>query len=187
VSGDGGLESSLDKLGQVGGHSKVVAALIGFVVSILPIKRMSVAGVIEPASGPSASATLSIQTGQQLSGAVTIPGPTLGHDPVAGDYLALAGPAAVWVQYEVARALADSDLPLERAESYALVREGLDNYDAGDAPAAVEAFTHAIALDSKNWAARVNLAITLARLANNFDTAEEILAQSLEDFENENA
>jgi tetratricopeptide (TPR) repeat protein len=187
VSDDKGLSNSLDNLGDIGGQAKIVAALLGLLIALLPIRRLSITGVIEPHSGPRASATLSMETGQQLSGAVTITGRTLDHDPASGDYLALAGPSAVWVSYNVARALADKELPLERAESYALAREGLDLHDAGDAVAAIDAFTEAIALDARNWAARVNLAITQARLAEDIAMAVAILAQAVDDFENEYA
>jgi tetratricopeptide (TPR) repeat protein len=183
--GDSGLQSSLDKLADLGGHTGAVAALIGLVVGLLPIKRFSFSGIIEPASGPSASATMSFQAGSRQAGSVTLTGKTLDHEPVAGDYLALAAPAAVWVQYEVARAVADQELPPEIAESYALVREGLDHYVAGNPSDAITAFEQALELDSRNWPAKVNLAVTKARLANDFDVSEAILEQAVEDFKSD--
>jgi tetratricopeptide (TPR) repeat protein len=184
VAGDSGLQSSLDKLGEVGGQAKVVAAIIGLLVRVLPIRRFAFTGVIEPVAGPSASATMSLQAGDRLAGAVTLTGRDLVAEPKAGDYLALAPTAAVWVQYQVARGLADQDLPLEKAESYALVREGLDLHQRQDLAGAVSAFEEALALDSRNWAARVNLALSRARLENAYDDSVLMLEEALEDLRN---
>lgn len=185
MSGDGGLDGSLKKLGEAGGQAGAVAAIIGLLIGLLPIRRFSFSGVIEPASGPAASATLAMQSGQRQGGAVTLVGRALEHEPVAGDYLALAAPAAVWAQYEMARFLVSEPRSPEAAESYALVREGLDHHLAGDAAEAIAAFQHAIELDRDNWAAKVNLAVTQARLAKDCGAAEAVLAQAVEDFESE--
>ena len=60
------------------------------------------------------------------------------------------------------------------AESYALLREGLDRAAEGEYEDAILAYEQAVLKDQANLSARVNLAITRARYATQVPTAEVI-------------
>jgi tetratricopeptide (TPR) repeat protein len=133
-----------------------------------------------------AAATLSLEEDGRMAAAVHLTGPPLAADPSAADYLELVDPAAVWLQYEVARAL--KDRPKHRpqatahaAESFALLRKGLDLHLAHDDQEARKAYEKAVALDPRNWAARVNLAMLEARVLNRYAVAVAMLRDALDD------
>lgn len=178
VAGDGGLQSALDKASASSEHMKIVTAVLTLLYTLLPTQRLTVTGVVEPVIGPRASATLNLDEGGRPIAAATLLGsiPEGNGDPKARDFVTLSEPAAVWVQYEVARAIrGDIDRGPNAAVSYALVREGLENELAGDTEAARAKFEQAHELDDRNWAASLNLAMTEARLANDYARAIEIL------------
>jgi tetratricopeptide (TPR) repeat protein len=192
VSGSGQLSGALAKLGEASEHTKIVAALAGVLVAALPIKRLSFSSVLEPAlagQGPAASefsagAKLFIERDSKLVAVSSQSGRLLAIEPVAADYVRLAAPAAVWVQYEVARELSDAKIELADAESYALVREGLEYLDAHRYPDAEEAFERALEVDPRNWEAHVNLAMTKAHGSQDYPEARAILLRALEDMRN---
>jgi tetratricopeptide (TPR) repeat protein len=179
VAGDNGLKSAVEKASEATGeHGKAVAAVLNLLYTLLPIRRLTIAGVVEPAVGPRASATLNLQNDGRLAAAASLVGPVskTPHALEASDYLKLAGPAAVWVQYEVARTIRGSrDLGPDAAESYALVREGLDRQLEGNYPEALGLYDHALELDPTNWAAWVNRGMAEAFLGE-FDTSAQTLA-----------
>jgi hypothetical protein len=140
----------------------------------LPIRQLAVTGVLDPPAPGGVITTLSLENSGRLEAAASLRGPPLNRDPTAGDYLRLAQPSAVWVQYEVARVLSHGQVAPDAAESYALVREGLDRQLAGQDRAARQAYQQALALYSRNWAAYVNLAVLEARLAGNFSGSIEV-------------
>jgi tetratricopeptide (TPR) repeat protein len=187
VSDSGQLSSALAKLGEASEHTKLIAAVVGGVIAALPIKRLAVSGVLGPAvvtaqaANPrfSAAANLFIERGSKLVAALSLNGRVLEAQPAASDYVELCGPAAVWVQYEVARELSDTEVQYPAADSYALVREGLDYHYAGHDDQAEEAFENALQLDRRNWTAHVNLALTKARGALNYTQAVSILRRAL--------
>jgi tetratricopeptide (TPR) repeat protein len=178
VAGDGGLKSALEKASESSDQLKIVGAILTLMYTLLPTQRLTVAGVLEPITGPCVSATLNLDEGGRPVAAATLLGsvPEDGAALTAADFVKLAEPAAVWVQYEVARAIrGDIDRGPNAAVSYALVREGLEKQRAGDAEAARAKFSQARELDGRNWAASLNLAMTEARLAKDYDRAVEIL------------
>jgi tetratricopeptide (TPR) repeat protein len=191
VSGGGQLGSAVSKLGDASEHTKLIAALIGVLIAILPIKRLSVSAVAGPTHEDSQAgaskffpvAKLFLERDSKLVAAFPLQGRALKATPKAGDYLGLSDAAAVWVQYEVARELSDSKLPLPDAESYALVREGLTYHDAGDDAQAEDAFEAALQRDRRNWAAHVNLAMTKARASQDYREAIEILRLALSEMQ----
>jgi tetratricopeptide (TPR) repeat protein len=181
VSGSSSLQNSLGKLSGLSEHTKLVGGLVDLVYALLPIKRLSISGVCDPAAASGASASLTLERDARLLAAVTLTGPPLPKAPTAPDYLALADPAAVWAQYVVARSLTRDDVRPEEAESYALLREGLGYQLAGDDIQARIAYREAIELNAQNWAARVNLAVTEARLAKRFETAVQIIQEAIDE------
>ena len=124
--GNGALQNALNNARDISDQTKLVAAVLDLLYGILPIRKISVAGVLEPPAGREASATFSLQDDVQQAAAITLSVPTTA-DPVYADYARLARPAAVWIQYEVTRALKyDDELPASAPSSYALLREGID-------------------------------------------------------------
>ena len=69
--------------------------------------------------------------------------------------------------------------PRRDPESYALIREGLTAHFDQDETTAREFFEEALARQKSNWSAYVNLALTEARLAQDFDGAILILDDAL--------
>ncbi len=184
VSGDSPLKSAVDNAADVSDQTKLVAAILGVLYWLLPIKRLTVSGVVNPATQPPSplqpqtSVTLFLQNGNRQEAAVTLSAPIAktSAPPAAGvnsaaapaastdDYLNLASPSAVWVQYEVAHALSNStELEENGPQSYALVREGLDQQLARNYDGAEASYLAAIALNTKNWSAYVNRAILEVR------------------------
>jgi tetratricopeptide (TPR) repeat protein len=185
VSADGALRSALDKAGDVSGQTKVVAAVLNLLYTALPVPRVRVSGVLEPVPAPvapastvSATLTLAVDKGSRLSAATTLRGSCVARRPNATDYLALAEAAAVWIQYEVARVLRGEGAPGE-ANAYAHVREGIVHHRAGDDQAARLAFEAALAESPANWVARVNLALTECRLADDYERGIYVLDEAL--------
>ncbi|MEA2243382.1 MAG: hypothetical protein QOD24_2938 [Solirubrobacteraceae bacterium] len=178
VAADGGLKSALEKASESSGQLKIVGALLTLMYTLLPTQRLTVSGVVEPVVGSCASVTLNLDEGGRPIAAATLRGsdPEGGGEPATADFVSLADPAAVWVQYEVARAIrGDIDRGPDAAVSYALVREGIEQQLAGDVEAARSKFLQARELDARNWAASLNLAMTEARLAKDYNRAIEIL------------
>jgi tetratricopeptide (TPR) repeat protein len=178
VDADGGLKTALENASESSGQLKIVGALLTLMYTLLPTQRLTVSGVVEPVIGSCASVTLNLDEGGRPIAAATLRGsdPEDGGEPVTADFVSLAEPAAVWVQYEVARAIrGDIDRGPDAAVSYALVREGIEQQLAGDIEAARSKFLQARELDGRNWAASLNLAMTEARLAKDYNRAIEIL------------
>jgi tetratricopeptide (TPR) repeat protein len=179
VSGSSQLQNALEKARDVSEHTKVLGAIVDLIYALLPIRRLSVIGVIDPADGTQASATLSLEHNSRLEAAARVTGRDLGRQPTSMDFLLLTLPAAVWVQYEVARALSrHRKVEPDAAESFSLLREGIERHRAADEEGARRAYEEALALYPGNWAARVNLALTEARLSDDYERAVEILAEA---------
>jgi tetratricopeptide (TPR) repeat protein len=178
IAGDSGLKSALEKASESSDQLKIVAAVLSLMYTLLPTQRLTVSGIVEPVTGPCATATLNLDEGGRPVAAATLRGST--PDPerplTAADFVDLGAPAAIWVQYEVARAIrGDIDRGPDAAVSYALVREGMEKQRHGDVEGARHKFSQARELDDRNWAASLNLAMTEARLAKDYDRAIELL------------
>lgn len=181
VSGNGGLKSALESASDISEQTKTVAALLSVLYTLLPIKRFEVSGVLEPSASTGAAITLVLEESNRFGAATTLQGPPpAGGDPDAAEYLQLADPAAVWIQYEVARALRDEDGDPARAKSHALVREGFDCYGEGELEAARTRYQRALQMNKDNWAAYVGLAIADARLGGEFLASIKSLEEGLE-------
>jgi len=168
VSGDSVFQAALKNARELSDQTKTIAAFASLIYAALPIERLTITGSICTQDDQTASGTFSLERDAQLKAATTVTGPATQAakpNPNGSDFVALADHAAAWAQYVVARVLATRDFTPDQAESYALVQLGLDHELAGDYELARAAFLHALALNSRNWAARVNLAVTEAHLA----------------------
>jgi tetratricopeptide (TPR) repeat protein len=190
VAGSNGLKASLDSAGEISSQTKLVAALLSLLYTLLPIDRLTVSGVLAAPSSDGPAATFALAKDGRLAGSVTISGiaTSKGQDVKAADYALLAEPAAVWLQYEIARALitpkqekklTGATLKSSAGESFALVREGLDRHLRGDDPGARDCFVAAIDRDPENWAAWMNRAVIEARLSHDFYESAAVLTQAL--------
>ncbi|MDQ3381959.1 MAG: hypothetical protein M3546_16880 [Actinomycetota bacterium] len=181
VSSDSGLQDALGKARELSEQTKTIGAIVGLLQAALPIPKLVVTGVLGPPDRNGVDSTLSLEHNGRLAAAATLSGPALDHDPTASDYLRVAQPCAVWVQYEIARVLTRGQIEPDAAESYVHVREGLDQYLAGQEDAARVAYEQAVLLNPQNWAAHVNLAVLEARLSGNFPRSIQIGEEAWEE------
>jgi tetratricopeptide (TPR) repeat protein len=167
VGTDDTLKSALDKASEATEHTKLVGAVLNLLYTLLPLRKLTVGGVVEPRTGDCASVTLNLDSNGRLVAAATVTGPVSATPDVltAEDYVKVAEPAAVWVQFEVARAIGGptGDGP-DAAESYALVRAGLERQRARQYEDARRFYERARELDRTNWAAYANQGMIEVRL-----------------------
>ncbi len=185
VSADKGLKSSLDNASDISEQTKLVAALLGLVYSLLPIQRFEISGCLEPPEGSVASASLLLEEDTQLRAGTTVKRTIKSGTPGAAEYMTLVEPAAVWIQFEVARAIEGKGPDARAAESWALLDEGLRLYRLGEPTDAREAYERALLADSRNWAVYVSLAVAEARSEQNFEAAMKRTLEALKKMEEE--
>jgi tetratricopeptide (TPR) repeat protein len=181
VSESVGLENALKRVRELSDQTKIVGAVLDLLYAALPIRRLTVTGVLEPPARSGVVATLSLDSNGRVAAASSFAGPPLKRNPTAEDFLGLAQTCAVWMQYEVARELTRRKIEPDEAESYALVREGLDRQLAGQDAAARSAYEAALALNPRNWPAFVNLTVLEARLAKDFQRSVQIGEEAWEE------
>lgn len=187
VSENGSLKTSLENASDVSDQTKIVAAVLNFAYALLPIQRISISATMEPPDKSGPAATFLLEKNARLEAATTMRGPAPATgDPTAADYSRLADPAAVWVQYEVARVLSSKVADDDAAEAYALVRKGLDYQLAGEWRKARASYLEAIALDRSGWGAYVNLAVADAWLGNDFDSSIAMLRAGFQEAQEAN-
>jgi tetratricopeptide (TPR) repeat protein len=162
------LKTALEKASEATEHTKLVGAVLSLLYALLPLRRLTVMGVVEPQAGPRASATLNLESNGRLVAAAIVLSP-VSETPgtlTAADYFKVADPAAVWMQFEVAREIQGGNgQGPDAAESHAAVRAGLESQLAGKYKEARKFYEDALRLDQTNLAAYVNLAITEVALA----------------------
>jgi tetratricopeptide (TPR) repeat protein len=182
VAGTGNLRAAFNNFTDVSEQTKLIAALLNLVYAALPIPRLSVSGVVEP-PGPVAAATLALEGGSRLEASTRLLAPAHGKgDAGPFDYISLAESGAVWTQYEVARVLSGGKVEPGAAKSNVLVWRALQCQLAGDSDGACILYAQAIRAYPRNWAARVNLAVTEAR-SMSFQVAIRHLAEAFYEIE----
>jgi tetratricopeptide (TPR) repeat protein len=166
VSAKGGLKAALDNASQINEQTKILAAILDLLYAVLPIRRFNISGVIEPMVQNHAPATVSLESNGHLSAATRLSQPVVNGAAKYEDYEALAGAAAVWIQFELARALRDGTFSANEAESFAFVRQAVEvtHRVEPDYAQARVLYQRAIEVDPDNWLARVNLAAMEAML-----------------------
>lgn len=180
VSESKSLEAALDSAAEVSDQTKMVAALLKVLSAWLPIRRFAVAGSLEPPAKGGAALSLTLEEEGKSEAATRLQGPSGPAKPEAPDYMVLADPAAVWIQYGIACALEGEKPDAAKAESQALLREGLDRYHREELAEAREAFEKAIVLDVKNWGAYVSLAIAEARSGRDYSKSITRILKGIE-------
>jgi tetratricopeptide (TPR) repeat protein len=168
VSGkDSPEESWIQRVGEIGEPAKIGAALVAFLATLLPRRRIKLSGEIQPkgkASGPGISVELDrkfISEGSVTIWAKDFYLPVDGEDDV-DTVRRLTTPAAAWVSHKTTDATGGEPLAAGRAMSWARFRAGFDWEQDGEREMAKKLYGAAIAMDDKNYAARVNLGILRA-------------------------
>ena len=175
------LETALKNARELSDQTKIFAALAGLIYAALPITRLTAKGALSAQDQARAAGTFTLERGTQLKAAVTFAGPTAPSGiPTGSDFVALSDHAAAWTQYVVAKTLATTPFTSKQADSYALVQQGLTYQLEGKDALAQAAYRSAITLNSDNWAAYVNLAVTEARLGRGPAAAVPIISDALD-------
>lgn len=174
------LDNALAKAADVSERAKLAVALFALLNALVPRPRVKVEGALGPPDGV-ASATFSLMTGSRLSAAATLSVTAAGRKVTATDYVRIADVAAAWVQFETGRWLGRRETCRTAGESFAALRDGIDWHLDGARRQAREAFLRAIQLDPRNWAARVNLALSEARLGADYRFAIGTLRAAFRD------
>jgi tetratricopeptide (TPR) repeat protein len=174
------LQTALESAGEVSEQTKLVTALLKVLSTFLPIRRFAVSGTLEPAAKSGAALNVTLEEEGRWQASTHLQGPASREDPTAADFMTLAEPAAVWVQFGVASALNGEEWSEAKAESQALLREGLDQYRRQEPQAARKSFEKAIRRDHTNWGAYVGLAVAEARLEGNFEASIKKILEGLE-------
>lgn len=182
VSSESSLKNALDKVGEVGESTKLATALVSLGYAALPIRRLRISGVLNPPVDDNACATFSIEDGAQLEAAVTLKRPLQTSTAVtSSDYMQLVDQVAVWVQFEVTRALRKTKNNPDQADSYVRTRDALDYYAKQKLVSARTAFEEALTLDPRNWSAAIDLAVAEARLGDDYVRSVQVLTRACED------
>ncbi|NLT07344.1 MAG: tetratricopeptide repeat protein [Solirubrobacterales bacterium] len=175
---DAGLKDAVAQASEVHDHAKFAAAVVKLASALLPRRRFVVFGLIDPPDGDSMSATVSIEDGGNVPAVARVAGKGGAKPPANSDYLGLADPIAIWVQYEVARLLGgESALPADGPESFALAREAGEHQAARRYTEALALYERAVILYPRNWAAWLGQASMEVRL-DRYDRAVDTLARA---------
>jgi tetratricopeptide (TPR) repeat protein len=174
------LEGALKQAREANDHMKLVGAVLDLLYAALPIQRFTLAGVLESASAGAAAATLTLEADARLESATKLRGRLQSAEVPDQEYLDLSAPMAVWAQYEIVRVLDPGSADPNDGISNALLRQALDWAQVGDDASASASFEAAVAVDPKNWAAQVLLAIDQATGTGiDYDLAIQILEDAL--------
>jgi tetratricopeptide (TPR) repeat protein len=185
VSGTSGFEDAIDKAKDISDQSKTVAALLGVLYALLPIRKISIAAVLDTGTTNAVSATLTLQDGNRQAAAATLSA-SASASPTLVEYSRLARPSALWIHYETARLRTTEELGPDAAASFAFLREGLDRQFEGKVDLAKLAYERALRIDPKNWAARLNLAQLKRRTPAEIPAAIELVRGTLSEMRQRN-
>lgn len=181
---DNDLSKAVGRLADVP-QFQVVVAIMDLMERLLPSRGLSAAGELLPAGRYGAGVALALYKGSRLTARSSlwerevnlwfsgdpadenIDPPSNGGGSENGDpspHYGLAAPAAWWVQYEAARALAgDVSLVTNSAPSFSLVGIALARERQGLETEAEDTYASALKHDPGNVAALFNLSQLLAR------------------------
>jgi len=175
---DAALDRAVAEASGIHDHAKFAAAAVKLLTAVLPRRRFVVSGVIDPPRGDAMSTTVSVEDGGKVPAMAQVRGQASAVPPTSHDYLALADPIAIWIQYEVARLLGEPGaLDPDAPESFALAREALDQQSARRYGEALALYEQAVILYPRNWAAWLGQAGMYARLGR-FERSIDTLARA---------
>jgi tetratricopeptide (TPR) repeat protein len=185
VSGQAGIASTLNSLGDISSETKGAVAVVKLLTATLPRRRFMLGGEIQPAGaqGPGISLELTIQGG--YDSLVTFWANPLGLSKVVSitAYQHLAIVAAAWVDHRMVNAMDGENLLTSDPQSWAFFSSGVEWQRQGNYKLARQLYEQALIVDGDNVGALANLGI-VERYENNFEEAEKLLRQAIGPTEN---
>lgn len=168
VSGEDSPEESwIQRVGEIGEPAKIGAAVVAFLATLLPRRRIKLSGEIQPKAAVGGSG-ISVELDRKFisEGSVTLWAkdfylPVSGEDEV-DTIRRLTMPAAAWVSHKATDVTEGKPLAAGRAMSWARFRAGFEWEQDGEREMAKKLYGAAVAMDDKNYAARVNLGLLRA-------------------------
>jgi tetratricopeptide (TPR) repeat protein len=168
VSGEDSPEESwIQRVGEIGEPAKIGAAVVAFLATLLPRRRIKLSGEIQPKAtvgGPGISVELDRKFISEAS--VTLWAKDfylpVGQEDEVDTVRRLTTPAAAWVSHKATDVTGGEPLAAGRAMSWARFRAGFEWQQEGDREMAKKLYGAAVAMDERNYAARVNLGLLRA-------------------------
>ncbi len=185
VSGQAGIASTLESLGDISSETKGAVAVVKLLTATLPRRRFVLGGEIQPAGsqGPGISLELKIEDG--YDSLVTFWASPLGlsgvDSPAVYQHLAIV--AAAWVDHRTVNAMDGGNLLTADPQSWALFSSGVEWQRQGEYRIARELYEQALISDGDNVGALANLGI-IEKYEKNFKEAERLFLRALSPIEN---
>jgi len=180
VSGQAGIASALDSLGDISSETKGALAVVKLLDAMLPRRRFVLAGELQPAGAEGPGISLELTREEGFDSLVSFWANPLG---LAGAveteaYQHLAIVAAAWVDHRMASAIDGENLLTGDPKSWAFFSSGVEWQRQGKNDLARMLYEQALIMDGGNVGALANLGI-LERVANRFDEAQSLLLRAL--------
>lgn len=179
VSGQGGVASALMGLGDVSAEAKAAVAVINFLTAVLPRRRFTLQGQLQPAGAEGVGISLELSQNGGARALISFWADRLEVNTDRGvrDYQQLAVACAAWVDIWMAKSLNGDALLTGDPQSWAFFRAGVDAQRLGDSERARALYEQALAKDGSNVGAMANLGI-LARRDGRYEDAEDYLTRA---------
>jgi tetratricopeptide (TPR) repeat protein len=187
ISGQAGITSALDALGEISSETKSAVAVIKLLTATLPHRHFVLAGEMQPAGadGPGISLELTVREGYDSLVTFWANPLCLSGVEEVDAYQHLAIVAAAWVDHRLVNAIDGENLLSKDPRSWAFFASGAEWQRRGDYDRARQLYEQALTMDGNNVGALANLGI-VEGWANNFEEAERLLKQAIAPTENPN-
>jgi tetratricopeptide (TPR) repeat protein len=179
VSGQAGIASALSGLSDVSAEAKGAVAVINFLTAVLPRRRFTMQGQLQPAGAEGVGISLELSQNGGACAVISFWADPLDLKADGGvrDYHHLAVACAAWVDIWMAKSLDGDALLTGDPQSWAFFRVGVDAQRLGDSGRARTLYEQALAKDGSNVGAMANLGI-LARRERHYEEAENYLTRA---------
>jgi tetratricopeptide (TPR) repeat protein len=180
VSGQAGIASSLNAMGDISRETKTAVALVNALLALLPRRRFVLTGDLLPTGteGPGISLELHRQDGVDAVISFRATPLQLPAEEEAHVYERLAVASAAWVDHHMASAVDAENLLSRDPRSWAFFRCGVECQQQGDSDRARALYEQALVMDGENVGALANLGI-MERRANHYGDAKRLLNRAL--------
>ncbi|MBV9416984.1 MAG: tetratricopeptide repeat protein, partial [Solirubrobacterales bacterium] len=180
VSGQAGVASAFSGLGYMSGEAKAAVAVITILTALLPRRRFTLTGQLQPAGEEGVGISLELSQNDDAEALQSFWAASYHStgDSNATAYQQLAVACAAWVDIWMTKALAAGGLLTNDPQSWAFFRSGVDAQRLGDRKRAQVLYEQALAADGTNVGALANLGI-LFRRSGQYADAEDYLNRAL--------
>ena len=180
VSGQAGVASAFSGLGEVGGEAKAAVAVITVLTALLPRRRFTLTGQLQPAGEEGVGISLELSQNGDAEALQSFWAASFHAtgDSNATAYQQLAVACAAWVDIWMTKALDAGGLLTSDPQSWAFFRSGVDAQRLGDRKRAQVLYEQALAADGTNVGALANLGI-LFRRGGQYADGEDYLNRAL--------